>query len=128
MLRKQSRPPPFIYGKAGGGKTDPCLGAGTGLLHPAPESPSRVPAFEVYTGERQTLVCGVRHDFLVRKSGNPLALPVSLLPSFLNEGKSRPLLETCAVAPPVEGGRLSVSPTRVLASEFLYEGEGRPLF
>jgi len=106
---------------------DPCLGLGVG---PA-SYPKPLPVFlpsRFYTGERQTPVCGVRHDFLRRKSGYPPALPVFLLPSFLNEGESRPLLETCAAAPPVEGGRLSVSPTRVPASEFLYEGEDRPLF
>jgi len=44
------------------GKTNPCLGSGTELFRPAPESPSRVPAFEVLYRERQIPVCGVRHD------------------------------------------------------------------
>jgi len=82
------------------GKADPCLGSRTGLLRPAPEPPSRVPTFEVYTGERQTPVCDVRLDLPRGRSGYPPALPVFLLPSFLNEGEADPCWRRVPPLPP----------------------------
>jgi len=106
------------------GEGRPLFGIGSGTQAP----PSRVPVFVFCPGERQTPVCGVCLDLPRGRSGYPPALPVFLLPSFLNEGESRPLLKMCASVPPVGRSRLSTFLTRVPASEFLYEGEGRPLF